>query len=50
MLTTRHATHADIPQLLPLMEYLGHSCKIEELESRLEVFSKLNGYQVVVAV
>lgn len=49
MTIIRAAVHADLPQLLPLMEHLGYPYKLEELEERFETFNKLDGYGVAVA-
>lgn len=49
MNTIRFAKHADIPQLLPLMESLGYPCDLEELASRFEIFTNHEGYGVAVA-
>lgn len=46
----RHATHKDIPELLPLMSELGYPCSLSLLEQRFKKFIANNGYGVLVAL
>lgn len=49
MITIRMAKQKDLPGILPLLDQLGYSTSLVELEERFKSFTSLDGYGVAVA-